>query len=76
MFSFLILLTVPHLQSDRLQPKRRGGGGHVAVAGVDGGAALLRCAGEVEGIGGAEEGCGGEFANFLAGRMGEAFWKG
>lgn len=36
----------------RLQSKRGRGGGHVAVAGVDGGASFLRRAGEVERIGG------------------------
>ena len=42
------------LQSDRLQSKRRRGGAHVAVAGVDGGASFLRRAGAVERVGGAE----------------------
>ena len=36
------------LQSHRLQPKRRRGGAHVAVAGVDGGAAFLRRTSKVE----------------------------
>ena len=64
------------LQSHRLQPKRRRGGAHVAVAGVDGGASFLRRAGEMERVGGTEEDRGWEFADFPASSMGEAFWKG
>ena len=44
----------PLLQSHRLQSKRGRGGTHVAVAGVDGGASFLCCAGEGERVGGAE----------------------
>jgi len=55
------------LQSHRLQSKRGRGGGHVAVAGVDGGASFLRRAGEMRRVGGTKEDRGRKCANFPAG---------
>ena len=52
------------LQCHRLQSKRGRGGGHVAVAGVDGGASFLRRAGEMERVGRAEEDWDGSWLIF------------
>ena len=58
---------IKHSQSHRLQSEGRSGGDHVPVAGVDGGEAFFRRAGDVERVGSAEEGRGRESAEALRG---------
>jgi len=51
-----------------LQPEGRRGGDHVSVSGVDGSAVCRGRAGEMERVGGAQEGRGWEGAEALRGR--------